>query len=332
MKKFPNINVWGAIASLVVVFFFFACDPTVEPNGPDPEDPTPTALVEPVVTIGSAENVTDETAILVGWVKPNEKDTKVYFEYKISTESSFHQMPVSGSYTDTISMKITLDLFDLTPNAEYSFKITAVNAAGKKSSKESKFSTYVVRDYDGNYYQVIKIGTQTWLKSDLKATHYADGTVIPNVTDGDAWAGLSTGAYCWYNNDAELGKIFGALYNWYAATRKTFITGYHLPSADEFTILQTYLGGADQAKAKMMSNGGEWKGLKFTPTNSSGFTSLPAGERWVHNGNSGFEYIQENNLLFTSSTGTYNSIFMVNYGLAGIQYNSWGASIRLIKD
>ena len=58
-----------------------------------------------------------------------------------------------------------------------------------------------VQDYDGNWYEVVKIGTQAWLAQNLRTTHYTDGTPIPNITDNTEWEELTTGAYCWYDND-----------------------------------------------------------------------------------------------------------------------------------
>ena len=60
-----------------------------------------------------------------------------------------------------------------------------------------------VTDICGNIYDVIQIGTQWWLVQDLKTTKYNDGTDIPNVTDNTAWAALTTGAYCTYNNEQD---------------------------------------------------------------------------------------------------------------------------------
>lgn len=60
-----------------------------------------------------------------------------------------------------------------------------------------------VVDYDGNEYDVVEIGTQLWLVQNLKVTHYNDGETIPNVEDDTAWAALTTGACCAYNNDWE---------------------------------------------------------------------------------------------------------------------------------
>jgi uncharacterized protein (TIGR02145 family) len=58
----------------------------------------------------------------------------------------------------------------------------------------------VLTDIDGNLYATVQIGTQVWLKSNWKCTKYNDGSSIPNVTDGNIWAGLTTPAYCSYLN------------------------------------------------------------------------------------------------------------------------------------
>jgi len=75
----------------------------------------------------------------------------------------------------------------------------------------------LINDVDGNTYKTILIGTQTWMAENLKTTKYNDGTAISNVTNNTTWTGLTTGAYCWYNNDAATNKAtYGALYNWLA--------------------------------------------------------------------------------------------------------------------
>ena len=65
----------------------------------------------------------------------------------------------------------------------------------------------IVQDYNGNYYQVVKIGTQAWLAQNLRCTNYANGEEIPNVTDDTEWNELTTHAYCWYNNDPNTAGI-----------------------------------------------------------------------------------------------------------------------------
>ena len=54
---------------------------------------------------------------------------------------------------------------------------------------------------DGKVYRTVKIGTQVWLADNLAETKYRNGDTIPEVTENSAWAALSTGALCAYNND-----------------------------------------------------------------------------------------------------------------------------------
>lgn len=56
-------------------------------------------------------------------------------------------------------------------------------------------------DYDGNSYNVIRIGTQGWTTTNLKTTTLLDSTSIPNVTDNTAWTELTTIGRCAYDND-----------------------------------------------------------------------------------------------------------------------------------
>jgi uncharacterized protein (TIGR02145 family) len=56
-------------------------------------------------------------------------------------------------------------------------------------------------DYDTNNYGYITIGTQIWSGANFKGVHYNNGTDISEVADGTAWAALTTGALCAYDND-----------------------------------------------------------------------------------------------------------------------------------
>jgi len=106
-----------------------------------------------------------------------------------------------------------------------------------------------VKDFDGNYYNTIKIGNQIWMAENLKTTHYNDGTEIPIVTDKTEWLNLSTAAYCWYdNNDTIYKNTYGALYNWYAVnTEKLCPVGWHVTSNAEWITLAYLFGGGDVA-------------------------------------------------------------------------------------
>ena len=135
---------------------------------------------------------------------------------------------------------------------------------------------------------MVEIGDQCWFAENLRTTVYADGSAIPEETDNTAWSGLSTGARCDYDNDASNVATYGRLYNWYAATDAAELcpTGWHVPTDDEWTALETYLGANGHS-------GTEGTALKATSgwssggngTDDFGFSALPGGyrsyDRWL---------------------------------------------------
>ena len=142
-------------------------------------------------------------------------------------------------------------------------------------------SLETVTDMDGNVYHTVTIGTQVWMKENLKTTHYRNGDTIPNVISTVAWGGLTTGAYCNYNNDTTNGAMYGRLYNWYAVTdsRNICPDGWHVPSFSEWQILSDFLGGIDVAGGKMKDTV-LWNSPNTGADNSSGFSGLPGGTRF----------------------------------------------------
>jgi uncharacterized protein (TIGR02145 family) len=131
----------------------------------------------------------------------------------------------------------------------------------------------------------IQIGTQQWMSKNLDVAFYRNGDPIPQVTDPTAWAGLTTGAWCYYNNDPILGAKFGKLYNWYAVNdpRGLAPEGWHIPSDAEWTTLATTLGGASVAGGKMKEAGTlNWTAPNTGADNSSGWAGLPGGYRYIN--------------------------------------------------
>ena len=131
----------------------------------------------------------------------------------------------------------------------------------------------------------IVIGTQQWMRENLDVLTYRNGDIIPQVTDPTAWAALTTGAWCYYNNDVANGAIYGKLYNWYAVNdpRGLAPTGWHVPTDDEWTTLSTTLGGDAVAGGKMKVAGTtRWTTPNTGATNESGLAGLPGGNRYYN--------------------------------------------------
>jgi uncharacterized protein (TIGR02145 family) len=118
----------------------------------------------------------------------------------------------------------------------------------------------------------------------LKVTHYNNGDVIPNVTDQTTWNGLTTGALCAYNNDQTNVKTYGYLYNYYVISDPRGIcpSGWHVPSLAEFETLSQSCGGDAVAGGALKEAGTtHWRAPNTGATNSSGFTALPGGVRFI---------------------------------------------------
>jgi uncharacterized protein (TIGR02145 family) len=193
----------------------------------------------------------------------------------------------------------------------------------------------------------VTIGTQVWTLKNVEVTTYRDGTPIPQVTDPTAWAALTTGAWCYYNNDPANGAIYGKLYNWYAVagihdndpnTPNKILAplGWHVPSDSEWTTLADYLGGFSIAGGKMKETGtAHWLSPNQDATNSTGFTGLPGG----HRANFGrFWYIGDGGYWWCSSeyATTYAWTRGLSYSFGSVNTGgyskTYGFSVRLVKD
>jgi len=184
----------------------------------------------------------------------------------------------------------------------------------------------------------VQIGNQIWTQKNLDVTTYRNGDVIPQVQDASTWSNLTTGAWCYYQNNTANGTIYGKLYNWYAVNdpRGLAPNGYHIPSDAEWTILTDYLGGASIAGGKMKEAGtSHWLSPNAYATNLSGFRGLPGGFRNV-NGN--FNSIGANGYWWSSSETTtekawYRSLSSNNGNVSS--YNDlklYGFSVRCLED
>lgn len=293
-------------------------------------------LALPIVKAGEAERVTRTSATLVAWVTPND-ESEISFDYRVNS-GNWKSQTLTLKFNGRQALKVTLDLSDLEIGAHYDVIVRAKNKSGEVKAQTS-FDTYSnLRDWDGNYYRVVTIGSQVWLQENFKGKHFANGDPIPNITDQAEWEAMKTPAYCHYDNNPANTEVYGALYNWYVASDpRGLIVGYHTPSLDEWTALANYLGGAAVAGGKMKEVGYEhWIAPNTGATNSSGFSGLPGGGRGDKFG------ILGNDANFWSTTplpGLGDVYFSPTlYGganylqLAGGCNGFYGLGIRLIKN
>lgn len=205
---------------------------------------------------------------------------------------------VDGSGVGSFASSLT----GLALNTTYYVRAYATNSAGTAYGGQVSFTTGTAVDIDGNVYHTIKIGSQVWMVENLKTTRYRNGDPITNYTNmQNLWASYSQGAYCIYQNNQSYASTYGYLYNWYAAVDNRDIApaGWHVPTDQDWTTLETYLGGTSVAGGKMKLNPG---------TNESGFSALYGG--WCTGDLGAYQDIFNVAIWWSS---TYNSTYFSHW-------------------
>lgn len=127
-------------------------------------------------------------------------------------------------------------------------------------------------DYDGNEYNIVRIGNQLWTLENYKGATASDGSSLEYVSYADQ----------------NLDRIYGKLYSrntlmaWNSAGDRPYVKrimpDFIIPTNTDWNNLFNFLGGTNVAGGKMKQAGtGLWQAPNTGATNSSGFTALPAG-------------------------------------------------------
>jgi len=138
------------------------------------------------------------------------------------------------------------------------------------SQKKNEFTD----SRDGKTYKTVTIGTQTWMAENL------------NYQMPDSWC---------YDDSLSNCDKYGRLYTWEAA-KNACPAGWHLPSEEEWRILERHLGmTADETEIFLMRGEGMGTKLKSesdweldkkgnSDYNVTGFNALPSGYRYFYDG------------------------------------------------
>jgi len=298
----------------------------------------------PVLSTITVSNVTLSTAMSGGNITSSggESVTARGVVWSASQNPTVSLTTKTSDGTGTGSF--TSNLMDLNLNTTYYIRAYATNSVGTAYGNEVSFNTssgIIVTDIDGNDYQTVIICDQTWIMSNLNVSRYKDGTEIPQVTDPTEWKNMTTGAWCYYENDTENGKVYGKLYNWYAVHDSKGLApeGYHIPSLNEWETLVACLGGESVAGGKMKEQGlSHWNSPNTGANNSSGFNGLPGGSRYLYEVYIFGEIQQSGGWWSSTESNSDQATFIYLYNnSAAVQfvdnyYKESGYSVRCIKD
>ncbi len=185
---------------------------------------------------------------------------------------------------------------------------------------------------------------EVWSSRNLDVATYRNGDPIPQVTDANAWVKLTTGAWCWYNNDSAKYHRYGRLYNWYAVNDPRGLTpaGWHVLTDVEWEAMETCLG-EDSVGYRMRAAGVQhWPGPATAADNSSGFNGLPSG---IRTDGGTFIWADSSAVYWTSVEGSvseawcgrlihYSNLHGVPAMVTGVGYmnKADGYAVRCAKD
>ena len=249
----------------------------------------------------------------------------------------------------------TSSITQLYPSTTYYLRDYSTNSNGTAYGQEITFTTLdIVPCSVGE----VTINNQIWSGCNLDVTTYRDGTPIPQVTDPSQWANLTTGAWCYYNNNSANGIVYGKLYNWYAVAgvhnaaslndptlRKQLAPmGWHVPTIQEVNNLNTFLGSNGGYKLKEVGDlhwYDNYYGLVEVNngTNEFGFTALPGGVRkeyidvfeFMDNNNMGYWWTVSPSNIFSGEANYYSLYLDGGLSISSNKYQ-YGQSVRLVKD
>ena len=156
--------------------------------------------------------------------------------------------------------------------------------------------SFPLMDYDGNMYNTVLIGTQCWMKDNLRTSHYSDGTAI---AQGVTVSTTIPYRYRPDNNSMNV-STHGYLYNWKAVMRNSLSSnsvpsgvqgicpmGWHVPSDAEWIQLTDYLSSHSEYYCENDSVNIA-KSLAFTSGWLTNIYSCSVGENQATNNASGF--------------------------------------------
>jgi len=248
-------------------------------------NPDLTTPLTPVVTIPNAPSnlsgvVNSSTQITLSWRDESTNESEFKIERKIGSGA----FVIVGNTSKDITSFVDINLI---PNTIYTYRVFSKNSYGNSNNHSNELNRSTTDSA-----LTVTIGSQIWSKFNLDVTTYSDGKPIPQVSNSVEWSNLTTGAWCYYNNDTANGVVYGKLYNWYAVEgihdndpttpNKTLApSGWRIPSNNDWTELTNFLGAREVAGSKMKATGTTLWNATNIATNESGFTALPGGDRRI---------------------------------------------------
>lgn len=193
--------------------------------------------------------------------------------------------------------------------------LIVTSSCKKKDEQTQSQSPVSITDIDGNVYKTVKIGSQIWMKENLKVKHYRNGDLIPTTTPDTLDISYELEPkYQWaYGGDENNVSTYGRLYTWYAITdsRNICPEGWHIPSKAEWEILlSNEEHGVYEVGAALKEVGTvHWDTTLHAPGKDRfGFCALPGGYHGRNGNRFSFYFLKKAGYWWTSTSDIYTSI------------------------
>lgn len=178
------------------------------------------------------------------------------------------------------------------------------------------FFPNAVRDFEGNWYSAVVIGSQVWLAENIRSVQYYDGSKI---------------TYSYPNNNQGTGSQFGLLYDYLSATKVIdnkqgiYLENFHFPTHGDVIVLREYLKKQTRVTkitgslAKSLASTDGWAeagnqnkkvpGYKSYTNNITGFNAKPAG---IFRNNSVYQFGSRTAFWLLDLNGNYAKCFEIH--------------------
>ena len=220
------------------------------------------------------------------------------------------------------------------PNPLFAYGTTSVNTT--IVFKAANANIYIVGQTSGAQITVSTLSVQELGWSNSTEIYDAVYAVTAGTAAQKHYAACKeAGMWCYYNNDAANGAIYGKLYNWHAVSlldldMASASFGWRIPTQTDWLAVQAFYGGSAVVGGKLKMTGLDyWNAPNTGATNENGFTALPGAKR---DDAGAFAGLNASGQFYGSTEGyRYYVLASSAVGCQDIIDKKNGLSLRLIK-
>ena len=239
--------------------------------------PTEACIMPPSFSALSPSNMAGETATINGSVTDDGGTNISAVGFLFNTDP---EMP-EGTNTDfpatLVDGELSVDLSSLTVGTTYYYRVYVTNEYGTAYSETRSFVAALgpceglteLTDYNGNTYSLVEINGQCWTGENWKATHWNDGTPIPQLFLPNPTDQANPNRVVFNDDPATYLDIYGYGYNYHVVhaevtgTHPLCPSGFNVPTRTAWDSIIAFAGRVSEETAPLqeMMSSTYWNGV-----------------------------------------------------------------------